>query len=61
MFRTTVVACSLLLLCSCANQSASSRNGKATVVRVVDGDTIVVRIGGHDENVRLLGIDTSKP
>ena len=30
----------------------------ATVVRVVDGDTIVVRTGGTDERVRLIGIDT---
>jgi micrococcal nuclease len=30
----------------------------ATLVRVIDGDTIVVSIHGHDEKVRLLGIDT---
>lgn len=30
----------------------------ATVVRVVDGDTVVVDIDGHDETVRLIGIDT---
>ena len=30
----------------------------ATVVRGVDGDTIVVRTGGIDEKVRFLGIDT---
>lgn len=30
-----------------------------TVVReVVDGDTVKVRIDGHDESVRLIGIDT---
>jgi micrococcal nuclease len=27
-------------------------------VRVVDGDTVVVRIAGRDETVRLIGIDT---
>jgi micrococcal nuclease len=32
--------------------------GRAEVVRVVDGDTIVVRIAGADERVRLIGIDT---
>ena len=32
--------------------------GSATVVRVVDGDTIVLRLGGADESVRLIGIDT---
>lgn len=29
-----------------------------TVVEVVDGDTIVVRIGRVDEHVRLIGVDT---
>jgi micrococcal nuclease len=32
--------------------------GEATVVRPIDGDTVVVRIRGHDERVRLIGIDT---
>jgi micrococcal nuclease len=32
--------------------------GAATVVDVVDGDTLVVRIGGSEEPVRLIGIDT---
>ena len=30
----------------------------ARVVRVVDGDTISVRLGGRDEYVRLIGVDT---
>lgn len=30
----------------------------ATIERVIDGDTVVVRIGGRVERVRLLGIDT---
>jgi micrococcal nuclease len=32
--------------------------GGATVARVVDGDTVVVRLGHRDERVRLIGIDT---
>jgi micrococcal nuclease len=32
--------------------------GTATVVRVVDGDTLVVAIGRREEHVRLIGIDT---
>ncbi len=31
---------------------------RATLVRVVDGDTIVVEINGEQEKVRLIGIDT---
>src|SRR3954451_24306016 len=30
----------------------------ATIVRVIDGDTVDVTIGGRDEHVRLIGIDT---
>jgi micrococcal nuclease len=30
----------------------------ATVVRVVDGDTVVVLLGRHEEVVRLIGVDT---
>ena len=32
--------------------------GEAVVVRVVDGDTVVVEVGGAEESVRLIGIDT---
>jgi micrococcal nuclease len=32
--------------------------GAATVVRPVDGDTVVVDVGGREEPVRLIGIDT---
>jgi len=30
------------------------------VVRVIDGDTIVVQVNGHPETVRLIGVDTSE-
>ena len=32
--------------------------GSATVTKVVDGDTIHVRLGGRTEKVRLIGVDT---
>src|SRR6476469_2975663 len=48
----------IALLVGCAPHAAAATDGRATVTRVVDGDTIVVRIGGRDENVRVLGIDT---
>lgn len=37
---------------------APSPTDVATVVQVVDGDTIDVSIGGRDERIRLLGVDT---
>lgn len=43
-------------LSACATDNLPA--GTAVVERVVDGDTIVVRIGGERERVRLLGIDT---
>jgi micrococcal nuclease len=38
--------------------STESPRGTATVVEVIDGDTLVVDLGGGDERVRLIGIDT---
>ncbi|HET6950114.1 MAG TPA: thermonuclease family protein [Acidimicrobiales bacterium] len=32
--------------------------GRAVVVRVVDGDTVVLDLGGYEEPARLIGIDT---
>lgn len=33
----------------------------ATVVRVIDGDTVQVRVDGREETVRYIGIDTPEP
>jgi len=38
--------------------AASGAAGLASVVRVVDGDTIIVKASGRQERVRLIGIDT---
>jgi micrococcal nuclease len=46
-----------VLVAACGGRSAPPA-GAATVVRVVDGDTVVLHIGDRDETVRLLGIDT---
>lgn len=43
--------------CSAAPKSTGAP-GTATVTRLVDGDTLVLRVGGRDERVRLIGIDT---
>ena len=37
---------------------STGSDGQASVVRVVDGDTVEVRVGGREETVRLIGIDT---
>lgn len=49
------------LVAACADdpgRPGDALEANATVTRVVDGDTIVVRIDGVEERVRLIGIDT---
>ena len=41
-----------------ARKSTVQPAGSASVDRVVDGDTIIVRVSGRRERVRLIGIDT---
>ena len=45
------------VLNSCTNTNIS-QSDLATIVSVVDGDTIVLRVQDRTETVRLLGIDT---
>jgi len=44
--------------CSLVGSGRADAPGTATVVRVVDGDTVDVRLGRRAETARLLGIDT---
>jgi micrococcal nuclease len=58
-----LVALALLLTGACActatpGRAAGRRAAAAVMVRDVDGDTIVARVDGRLERVRLLGIDT---
>ncbi len=46
--------------CATRDEPAPPAQGAArgaTVVRVVDGDTLIARVDGADERVRLLGVD----
>jgi micrococcal nuclease len=60
--RVHAVAVLLVLLstggCASADRSPATPPGAATVVATIDGDTIVVEIGGVEEHVRFIGIDT---
>lgn len=67
-----LIACGLLLAVGCTPSSGNppSPSGispepvgalagaAATVMEVVDGDTVVVEVAGRTERVRLIGIDT---
>lgn len=56
-----VVFAGLLALVGCTSVATSTEeagDGAATVSRVVDGDTVLLRLAGREESVRLLGIDT---
>lgn len=54
-----VVAVALVAGCGWSGAEGSAAEpGVGVVTSVVDGDTIVVRIAGRDEVVRLIGIDT---
>lgn len=52
----TVVVCALAP--GCTGDGSAATDGFATVIQVVDGDTIDVEIGGREERIRLIGIDT---
>lgn len=61
----TATASALVLLvvasCSSVGGETAEQNrtaDRATVIDVVDGDTVRLRIDGHQESVRLVGIDT---
>ena len=55
--------CLLGLLCACVQPSRSASPApladvlEARVLRIHDGDTIVVRTSGRNETIRLLGVD----
>ena len=62
--RLVAVVGATALAAALASQAFPRRSGTqgpaglATVVEVIDGDTLVVELAGADEHVRLIGIDT---
>jgi endonuclease YncB( thermonuclease family) len=62
MYRWFAAVVAAFLACGCANDgghgAAAGSDGRATVVRVIDGDTIVAKVGDSEEHIRLIGIDT---
>jgi micrococcal nuclease len=52
-----VLAAVALTGCSAGAKDEGAGRAAAQVDHVVDGDTIVVRLGGREERVRMVGID----
>lgn len=53
------ILCGLSFLAGCdLRATGAAANGDAVVARIVDGDTIDVTIGGRQERVRFIGINT---
>jgi micrococcal nuclease len=52
------VATAIVAGAACGSGDPPLPPGHATVVSVIDGDTIVARVAGRDERIRLIGIDT---
>jgi micrococcal nuclease len=55
---TIVAALVALIAVVSSHHAEAGRPGAVTVVRVVDGDTLVARLPAGDEKIRLIGIDT---
>jgi micrococcal nuclease len=53
-----LVAVVVVLVARGRDESSRATLGRAQVLRVVDGDTIRVRLDGRTERVRYIGIDT---
>ena len=53
-----VLAVAVVAIRAASGPAGHADPGRATVVRVVDGDTVIVAIGGAEESVRLICIDT---
>jgi micrococcal nuclease len=56
--RAGLVSVAVLVAGCAADPRPVGQPGRATVVKVIDGDTIVVELGHRRETVRLIGIDT---
>ncbi|MEZ5340135.1 MAG: hypothetical protein R2706_01425 [Acidimicrobiales bacterium] len=49
---------SLALVSACTPEPAEAIGDRATVVAVIDGDTVALDFGAGEERARLIGIDT---
>lgn len=60
VLAAALIAAALLFLAFKASPPAGEGSLKGTVTTVYDGDTIKVRLGGTEEKVRLIGVDSQE-
>lgn len=58
LIKSTLFPLFLFIVFSALPWSYSLAEKKATVLKIIDGDTIIVEYKGKKENVRLIGLDT---
>lgn len=56
--RLPAILLAALLFASACHPAEPPTGQPAAVLKILDGDTIAVEVGGAQENVRLLGVDT---
>jgi micrococcal nuclease len=56
--RSLAVLLMVVLVAGCTTNATTDPPGEASIVEVVDGDTVAIEVDGRHEDVRLLGIDT---
>ena len=57
-FRSFAVGLGVLLLVSCSSVSIAAEKYQGIVVKIIDGDSLIVMHRGERETIRLYGIDS---
>jgi micrococcal nuclease len=56
--RSSIAAIATVLFTAGCGGGETAHDGIGVILKVVDGDTVDIRISGREERVRLIGIDT---
>ena len=56
--RSSIAVIATVILAAGCGDGEPAQDGIGVVEHIVDGDTVDIRIGGKEERVRLIGIDT---
>ena len=56
--RSSIAAIATVMFAAGCGGGETAHDGIGVILKVVDGDTVDIRINGREERVRLIGIDT---